>query len=122
MKNFIHICSAATFMMIATLVGACAEKGASGTDGIDCGDFGSAHDGHCHCNEGYFYDGSTCVAPSEITDVCEAEKSDAGEADSAETEHHHAACVCPTDGECPCDGDISTYEGKDYCAPELHED
>ena len=122
MKAFIHILLTATFMMIATVFVSCAEKGVSGTDALDCGEHGSAHDGHCHCNEGYFFDGYTCVAPAEITDVCEDETSDAGAADTAETEHDHTACVCPTDGECPCDGEISTYDGKEYCAPELHEE
>ncbi len=102
---------------------ACAEKGKSGTEGLDCGDHGSAHEDHCHCNEGYFFDGTTCVAPAEIIEVCAVLASDAGEADSAvEPEHGHEACVCPLEGECPCDGEISTYGGKDYCAPELHED
>jgi len=104
----------------------CAEKGKSGTEGIDCGDHGSAHADHCHCNEGYFFDGETCVAPEDITRVCAAEVADAGESDtsSAATEeaHDHTACVCPTDGDCPCTGEIATYGGKDYCAPALDEE
>jgi hypothetical protein len=109
----------------AALFVACAEKGKSGSEGIDCGDHGSAHGDHCHCNEGYFFDGVTCVAPGEITEVCTAEAADAGEADTTaatEAEHHHEACVCPTEGDCPCDGEISTYGGKDYCSPELDEE
>ena len=126
MKVLENIVPIAFAVIVAVSVVSCAEKGKSGTEGIDCGDFGAAHDGHCHCNEGYFYDGATCVAPEDITRVCGDEVSDAGEADTsseaATAESDHSACVCPTDGDCPCTGEISTFGGKDYCSPALHEE
>ncbi len=109
---------------------ACAEPGESGTAGIDCGDHGSEHDGHCHCEAGWLFDGATCVLPAEITEVCEADEheEDAGaEAEhddetSEETDHHHAACRCPEEGECHCEaGTLETFEGVEFCVPMLHE-
>lgn len=127
MKNLINTIGIVATVFNGMLLLSCAEKGKTGEEGIDCGAHGSAHGEHCHCNEGYFYDGATCVAPEEITDVCEeAAAVDGGEVDSegtAETEHHHdTACVCPVDGECHCDGEISTYGGVNYCAPTLDEE
>jgi hypothetical protein len=94
---------------------ACAEEGESGTSPIDCGDHGTEHDGHCHCDDGYLFDGETCVTPEEITAICEEHEE--GEDES------HGACVCPDEGECPCDnGEIETHGDHDYCVPELHEE
>ena len=122
LKKAIDTISLVTALCMLAL--GCAEEGKSGTQGIDCGDHGSAHGDHCHCDAGYFFDGGTCVAPEAITEVCEAHEDETdteGEEDT-EADHHHEACVCPAEGECPCDGEISTYGGKEYCAPELHEE
>jgi len=109
----------ATIMMTAGLaagLSGCAEKGEEGTSGIDCGDHGTEHDGHCHCDSGWLSDGETCVEPADITDVCEEHE----ETDTEE--HHHEACVCPEDGDCPCEGDIVTFAEVDYCSPALDEE
>jgi hypothetical protein len=99
---------------------ACGEAGESGEAPLDCGP-GTYHDGHCHCDEGYLFDGATCVDPSEITEICEEHEADT---DAEEEEHSHAACLCPEPPEeCPCDhGGIESFGGSDYCVPELHED
>ena len=102
---------------IALLLGACAEEGDSGSSPIDCGEHGSEHEGHCHCDDGYLYDGETCVTPEEITTICEEHE------EEGEEEELHGACVCPDEGECPCDhGEIETYGDHDYCVPELHQE
>jgi hypothetical protein len=96
----------------------CAEEGDEGSEAVDCGEHGSEHDGHCHCDDGYLWNGSTCVVPEEITEVCEEHEE---EEEEEEHEHQHGACVCPDEGECHCDhGEIETYGDHDYCAPELH--
>jgi hypothetical protein len=100
-------------LMAVLFAFSCAEEGQSGTSPVDCGEHGTEHDGHCHCDDGYLYDGETCVTPEEITEICE-------EHEEGEQEHH-GACVCPDDGECPCEGEIVTYGEHDYCIPELHE-
>jgi hypothetical protein len=76
---------------------------------IDCGEHGSAHGDHCHCYEGYLFDGQTCVEPDQITQTC-------GELDGGESK---SACVCPETGTCPCDGEIEEWGGKKYCVPDL---
>jgi hypothetical protein len=89
----------------------CAEEGEAGSAALDCGEHGTEHDGHCHCDDGWLFDGATCVTPAEITAVC-------GQDDYDE----HAACLCPADGDCPCDnGTIAEHDGSEYCVPELHE-
>ncbi len=100
------------FLLFCSLLG-CAEEGEEGSSGIDCGDNGSEHDGHCHCDAGYLFNGETCVTPSEITELCE---------EPLEGEHQHHACVCPASGECFCDGEIVNHEGIDYCELDLHEE
>ncbi len=97
---------------IAVLASGCGDGG-SGTTGLDCGDNGTEHEGHCHCDSGYLFDGTTCVDPEEITTVCE---------EHTDTDDHvHGACACPASGVCPCDdGTIETYGGVDYCVPDLH--
>lgn len=92
---------------------ACAEDGDEGSVGLECGEHGSEHDGHCHCDTGYLFDGEQCVLPTEITDVCEEHVD--------EQEEEHLACVCPTTGGCECHGEVVPLEGMDYCQPELHE-
>ena len=95
----------------------CAEEGQEGDSPLDCGDHGTEHDGHCHCDEGYLFDGETCVEPEEISEICGEESDTEGE------EEHEHACVCPEEGECPCDhGEIVTIGGQDYCAPVFHEE
>ena len=92
----------------------CAEEGEEGSAAIDCGDHGTEHEGHCHCDAGYLFDGETCVDPSAVTVVC-------GTAEAEE--QPHGACVCPDEGDCPCDhGAIETYGDHDYCVPELHDE
>ncbi|MCK9463913.1 MAG: hypothetical protein M0R80_30215 [Proteobacteria bacterium] len=90
----------------------CAEEGESGEAALDCGEHGTEHDGHCHCDEGWLFDGAACVTPTGITALC-------GEGGYDD----HAACLCPEDGDCPCeDGEIEEHDGAEYCVPELHED
>ena len=96
---------------LGPLVAGCGEPGEEGTIGVDCGDYGTEHDGHCHCDPGYLFDGDTCVNPEEITVPC-----DAGE-------HDHMACLCPAAGDCACEeGDLLAYGGNDYCTPVLHDE
>jgi len=103
------------FALLAFAPGCVSEDGESGETPIDCGEHGSAHDGHCHCDQGFLYDGTTCVEPDAITEVCEEHDADAGT-----EEHHHGACLCPSTGTCPCEGTIESLAGKEYCVPELH--
>lgn len=92
-----------------------AHTGESGTTGVDCGDHGSEHEGHGHCDSGYPFDGTTCVDPADITTECV--EHDDGEEDD------HAACLCPSTGTCPCDhGENEFYGGSDDCVPELHDE
>jgi len=111
-----HTITIAIALMAVLFAFACAEEGDEGSEAVDCGDHGSEHDGHCHCDDGYLFDGDTCVTPEEITEICAEEEEE-------EEEGQHAACVCPEDGDCPCDhGEIETYGDHDYCVPELHEE
>lgn len=107
------------FITICVGIG-CADDGSSGSAGINCGEFGSEHNGHCHCSDGYAFDGTTCVALSAITDLC-AEHHEPHE-DSDDDEEHHSACVCESTVNCPCEGNLLTSEGTTYCIPELHEE
>jgi len=101
---------------MAMLLAACGEEGESGSSPLDCGDHGHAHDGHCHCDDGYLFDGETCVDPSEITEICEDHEHE----EEGEEDHEHAACLCPAPTEeCHCEhGDIVTYGGDDFCVPD----
>ena len=118
-----------SFLFLMTAL-SCAETAKSGEEGVDCGDNGSAHGEHCHCNSGYFYNGETCVAPDEITEECaeEAEEEADGGDHDADSDHDHegehepSACICPVEGECHCDGDITEHGGREYCSPDLHAD
>ncbi len=85
--------------------------GAGGAGEVDCGDHGSAHGAHCHCHQGYLFDGTSCVAPGQITELCQEPGPD---------EHVDYACLCPTEGPCHCEGTIVMLEGNNYCEPELH--
>ena len=115
MKTKLFMAFLFTFGISPIIIG-CAEEGKEGTTGIDCGEHGSEHAGHCHCDEGYLFDGETCVAPEAITEICHTPD---GGAESEEA-HHHEACRCPDEGECHCDdGEITTFGGRDYCVPEL---
>lgn len=102
-----------SFALISLAFVGCGPGG-GGSSGVDCGEHGTEHEGHCHCDSGFLFDGTTCVEPSGVTEIC-VEPAD-GE------EHHHEACKCPDTGVCPCDGTIETFGGNEYCAPELHED
>ncbi len=110
------------WLAVSLLNAGCPERGAAaddedGSEGgspageIDCGEHGSAHGDHCHCYQGYLFDGQTCVAPEDITEICE---------DHSPTELVHFACVCPAEGPCFCDGTIVDLAGESYCEPELH--
>jgi len=105
---------------------ACPEEGESGSAAIDCGELGAEHDGHCHCNEGALFDGETCVAAADITDICAEEdhSEDTEDTDHTADEHvHEAACLCPVTGDCLCDhGEIIETGGASFCTPELHEE
>lgn len=136
MKNITFVLASSIFTLI--LAFGCAEAGDDGDAGIDCGDYGSAHDGHCHCEEGYAFDGETCVALDSISIVCEShdEHADDTEAhtddDDTDThddesehenehEHAHEACICGGEAaDCECDGELVTQGGSSYCLPELH--
>jgi len=72
---------------------------------VDCGENGSAHGDHCHCFQGYMFDGETCVVPDEITQSCQ------------DDDQSGSACVCPATGMCPCAGDLEEHGGKRYCVP-----
>lgn len=106
----------------------CAEEGESGTTTVNCGQHGAEHDGHCHCDPGYLFAEATCVAPAEVTAVCEEHVEDEGDAISVadvqeEEEHPHDACLCPVGAECHCEhGTVETYGTNSYCVPALHED
>ncbi|MCU0694059.1 MAG: hypothetical protein MUF54_21925 [Polyangiaceae bacterium] len=82
-----------------------------------------AHNGHCHCDDGYLFDGATCVGPSEIVQTCEEhEAPDGGDDDGGDTHVHGAACRCPTTGTCPCEhGEVQVLAGSTYCVPHLDE-
>lgn len=101
-------------MALMGLLLCCAEQGKIGEAGVDCGDHGTEHAGHCHCDTGYLFDGMTCVDPEEITIPCGDHVDDGGIDGS---DHDHGVCVCPVTGDCACDeGEIVTVGGLDYCA------
>jgi hypothetical protein len=111
----------AALMLIAAMVfSGCAEEGKSGTAPLDCGSLGSAHDGHCHCNEGALFNGETCVSADQITALCVDDHDDA---DHDDADHvSEAACRCPASGDCPCDhGAVEQVGAASYCVPELHD-
>jgi len=136
----------AGYALLASMLLGCGDKGESGTTGVDCGEHGSAHGDHCHCEQGFLFDGATCVLPDDIDRICEAHADEAADAGAPvdggqeaeahdehadqghhehehEHEHEHGACRCPADGECHCDhGQIEEHGGVRYCVPELHAD
>jgi hypothetical protein len=110
--------SAAAFMGMG-----CAEEGEVGEMPLDCGEHGDAHGGHCHCEDGFLYDGVSCVAPEEITEICGEHLEEAETESSQHDMEAHGACRCPATGVCPCEhGELETVGGQDYCVPELHEE
>ena len=133
--------------LLAPALAGCGEKGESGTTGVNCGEHGTAHGDHCHCDQGFLFDGATCLVPDDIDEICEAhadELADAGAAqvdgghdeeaheehneeaheehdDEGHDAHAHGACRCPAKGDCHCDhGQIEEHGGLRYCVPELH--
>lgn len=105
---------------LLALAPGCASEGDEGTSGVDCGKHGTEHDGHCHCDTGYLFHDDTCLAAADVTELCEAEAETTTDADALE-EHHHAACLCPETGDCPChEGTLETLGAAVYCVPELH--
>lgn len=99
----------------------CGSDGKEGTAPLNCSSHGTLHDGHCHCDTGYLYNGKTCVTPRDITDICIEEAPATHGDDAGIEEHEDKACLCPSTGECPCDhGKVETYATKNYCVPELH--
>jgi hypothetical protein len=120
MKLF-RLFSASTVLFL--FLAGCAESGEDGDAGIDCGEYGSLHDGHCHCAEGFAYNGETCVALSMITTICaEEDHSDSDHAMEEEDAHPHEACLCASATACPCDGELTTTGANTYCLPALHEE
>ena len=113
----------AILLATALLGMGCAEEGEVGELPLDCGEHGDAHDGHCHCDDGFLFDGAICVAPEEITEIC-GEHEEGADTDSSQHDvEAHGACRCPATGVCPCDhGELETVGGQDYCVPELHEE
>lgn len=113
---------------LLTVTSCISSPGSDGSRTIDCGEHGSAHGEHCHCDQGFLYDGKTCVSPDKITEICQAHDHEAdGEPDDAsdhEDDEHHAhadkSCLCPTEGQCPCDGEIQEIANRKYCVPDLH--
>lgn len=105
---------------LALLITACASDGQEGEPSLDCSGHGTTHNGHCHCDSGYLFDGTTCVVPADIDAVCAAEETPAT---TDEAQHEHLACRCPASEECPCDhGEVQTFENEDYCVPSLDEE
>ncbi|MDJ0766377.1 MAG: hypothetical protein QNJ97_25610 [Myxococcota bacterium] len=118
-KKIFRIVLSLGLTAVMAIAFACAEEGSAGTSPVDCGPNGSEHDGHCHCDSGYLFDGETCVDPIQITEVCGEHEADS---DTQEQDHEHGACVCPAQEACPCDhGEIETIGERQYCVPELHE-
>ena len=118
MFSYLKVLVPILFVLIC--VTGCGEEGEEGSTGTDCGEHGTEHDGHCHCDPGYLFNGEACVPPSEITEICEAQEDGGTE---EEEEHEDHACRCPETGECHCDhGEIVTLEGVNFCQPELHEE
>jgi hypothetical protein len=103
-------------ILSALFLQGCLEEGASGDTGLDCGEWGTAHDGHCHCEDGFAFDGETCVALSDISERCTVHE------DTNEEEHAQGACRCETEADCPCEGELLLFEGTTYCIPELHDE
>ncbi|MBM4352457.1 MAG: hypothetical protein FJ109_01465 [Deltaproteobacteria bacterium] len=135
MKSFDQVVSVLLVVFCMSFLPAgCAEEGKAGVEALDCGAHGTEHDGHCHCDDGYLVDGATCVTPDKIAAVCEEEPAESGavEGDAVEEDHaagheehelSHAACLCPADGDCPCDhGTVKSFGAKEYCVPEMHEE
>lgn len=123
---FVRITLAASAVLAVT--SCISSSGGDGTGTVDCGEHGSAHGEHCHCDQGFLYDGKTCVSPDNITEICQAHEheTDAGHGDASDHEghddHEHAdkSCLCPTEGQCPCDGEIQEIANRKYCVPDLH--
>ncbi len=133
--------SVACFALLAPALPGCGEKGEVGTTGVDCGEHGTAHGDHCHCDQGFLFDGTSCTAPDDIDEICAAHPEGLADAGAAEVDgghdaeaheehadaeheaHAHGACRCPADGDCHCDrGEIEEHGGVRYCVPELHEE
>ncbi len=124
MTTSIRTLSLLSCLAVLSFASSCGKSGKDGETPTDCGGHGTLHEGHCHCDTGYLYDGKTCVAPESITEICaehEHETGDAGTTGDAAEEHHHEACLCPSTGECHCEeGTVETLGTKKYCVPELH--
>jgi len=132
----------ATFA-ISLFFSGCAEEGEAAD--LDCGQFGHEHDGECHCDTGYQFDGTTC-APStdggplpldcgiyghEHSGHCHCDPGylfdgqtcvlpDSIHEACAPDQARHHACRCPVTGVCPCDhGTIESFGGDAFCVPEL---
>lgn len=113
-----------TAVMALGLAGCSSDSGSGGNDPINCGEHGSAHDDHCHCETNYLFNGKTCVEANKITEKCDdhhdEHHDDHHDDDHANGDHHHEACVCPADGKCHCDGEIVTISNQKYCVPNPH--
>lgn len=131
----------ATTIFIMGVVSACAEPGEEGSGALDCGEFGSEHDGHCHCVDGHAFYNETCVSFSAITELCEdhdgedtLHQEESIGVDTAEHEYEHedeqahedahehaSTCLCHDAAQCVCDGTLTFLGGNTYCEPPLHE-
>lgn len=119
--TFMKLFSVSAFLFL--VLTACTEAGEEGDDGLDCGEYGTLHDGHCHCAEGFAFNGETCVALSQVTTVCtESDHADTDNAGSEDHTHSHSACICADAPACPCDGELTTSGVKTYCLPDFHEE
>lgn len=110
------VAAVAVLGLVATPPGCAGSDGkdSRGTQPLDCGEHGSVHNGHCHCDAGYLFDGAGCVLPDDIDVECETHAEHEGD------DHDHGACRCPAVGTCACDGQVQDFGGQQYCAPELH--
>lgn len=142
MKPIQQILFIVSILTLSLQLMGCAEDGEDGSAALDCGEYGSEHDGHCHCDDGFAFNGETCVGLEEITNLCEEEAhtesdtevdtdvgtdehdEDTDEHDEDTEEHDHdeemGACLCETVSECHCDGEVIEYGGNAYCILELH--
>jgi hypothetical protein len=125
LNSLAFVIAALVFPVVACSSG----EGSEGTTAQACDGHGTSHAGHCHCDDGYLFDGTTCVGPAQITALCEEHEEpdagtvDGGEGDAAVDDHdHEVACRCPATGACPCaHGEVQTLAGKLYCVPALDE-
>lgn len=126
----------------ALLLNGCAKEGEAAD--LNCGRFGHEHDDYCHCEEGYTFDGTTCVPSKDGGNIildcgdfghehsghCHCDPGylfdgqtcvlpdDIAQTCAAEVTEH-IACRCPISDNCPCEhGKIEDHGPDSYCVPE----